>query len=109
MHVTGGMFKSNGTTSVPKSIPRLVVDKVKLLFSSELFLSHSILIGIKVPNKSLSQELNNVLFCSCCCCTDEITDGKHVLKYTAILYLQIFFAQSDLKKISAQSHGRQLR
>ena len=55
------MFKSNGTTSVPKSIPRLVVDKVKLLFSSEMFLIQSILFDIKVPNKSLLQELNNVL------------------------------------------------
>ena len=77
------MFKSNGTTSVPKSIPRFVVDKVKLLYSSQMFLiqsilffflfyqantlppSHhgwtqSILFDIKVPNKSLSQELNNV-------------------------------------------------
>ena len=71
MHATGGMFKSDGTTSVPKSVPRLVVDKVKLLFSSEMFLFQSILFDIKVPNKSPSQELNNVLFCSCCCCTDE--------------------------------------
>ena len=46
----GGMFKSNGTTSMPKSIPRLVVDKVKLLFSSEMFLIQSILLDIKVPN-----------------------------------------------------------
>ena len=61
MYVTGGTFESNRTTSVPKSVPRLVVDKVKLLFSSELFLIQLILIDIKVPNKSLSQELNNVL------------------------------------------------
>ena len=32
IYVTGGMFKSNGTTSMPKSVPRLVVDKVKLLY-----------------------------------------------------------------------------
>ena len=39
MDVTGGMFlKLNGTTSVPKSVPRLVVDKVKLLYLSEMFL-----------------------------------------------------------------------
>ena len=31
IHVTGGMFKSNRTTSMPKSVPRLVVDKVKLM------------------------------------------------------------------------------
>ena len=60
INVTGGTFMSNGTTSVPMSIPRLVVDKVKLLFSSEMFLIQSILFDIKVPNKSLSQELNNV-------------------------------------------------
>ena len=47
---------------MPKSVPRLVVDKVKLLYSSEMFLIQSILLDIKVPNKSLSQELNNVLF-----------------------------------------------
>ena len=35
------MFKSNVTTSVLKSIPRLVVDKVKLLYS--LLLKHEIL------------------------------------------------------------------
>ena len=52
---------------MPKSVPRLVVDKVKLLYSSEMFLIQSILFDIKVPNKSLSQDLNNVLFCSCCC------------------------------------------
>ena len=50
IYVTGGMFKSNGTTSVPKSIPRLVVDKVKLLCSSEMILVQSILFDIKVPN-----------------------------------------------------------
>ena len=50
MHVMGGMFKSNETTNVPKSVPCLVVDKVKLLFLSELFLIQSILIDIRVPN-----------------------------------------------------------
>ena len=47
---------------MPKSVPRLVVDKVKLLRSSEMILVQSILFDIKVPNKSISQELNNVLF-----------------------------------------------
>ena len=55
IYVTGWMFKSNGTTSV--SIPRLVVDKVKLLSSSEMFLIQSILFDIRVPNKSLSPML----------------------------------------------------
>ena len=59
IYVMGGKFKSNGTTSMPKSVSRLVVDKVKLLFSSEMFLFQSILFDIRVPNKSLSQELNN--------------------------------------------------
>ena len=52
------MFEANGTTSVPKFIPRLILDKVRLLFSFEIFYSSQ----IKVPNKSLSQELNNVIF-----------------------------------------------
>ena len=34
--VTGGKFELNGTTSVPKSVPRLVVDKARLLFWSEV-------------------------------------------------------------------------
>ena len=58
---------------MPKSITRLVVDKVKLLYLSEMFLIQSILFDIKVSNKSLLKELNNVLFCSCCCCTDDFT------------------------------------
>ena len=45
---------------MPKSFPRLVVDKVRLVFISVVFIS-SVNVQ-KVPNKSLSQELNNVLF-----------------------------------------------
>ena len=45
---------------MPKSVPRLVLDKVKLVFESVAFIS-SVYVQ-KVPNKSLSQELNNVLF-----------------------------------------------
>ena len=30
------MFKLNGTTSVPKSVLRMTLDKVRLLFSSEI-------------------------------------------------------------------------
>ena len=48
MHVTGGMFEPNGTTSMPNSVPRLVVDKVKLLNSSEMFITESILLDVKV-------------------------------------------------------------
>ena len=48
---------SNGTTRVPNSVPRLVLDKVRLLYS-EMFRSSQ----VKVPYKSLSQELNNVVF-----------------------------------------------
>ena len=33
-----GMFKLNRTTRVPKSVPRLMLDKVRL-FSSEMFYS----------------------------------------------------------------------
>ena len=53
MYVTGGMCMSNGTTSVPKSVPRLVVDKVRLVFMSVEFDS-SFYVQIKVPNKSLN-------------------------------------------------------
>ena len=58
IYVTGGMFEANGTTSMPKSVPHLILDKVRLLFSSEMFCSSQ----IKVHNKSFSRELNNVLF-----------------------------------------------
>ena len=36
INVTGGMLKPNGTTSVPKPIPHLMLDKVRLTFSSEM-------------------------------------------------------------------------
>ena len=39
INVTGGMFPTNGTTSVPLSIPHLILVKVRLLFSSEMFYS----------------------------------------------------------------------
>ena len=38
----------NGTTSVPKSIPRLIVDKVRLLLVIEMFLCSDLF-----PNKRL--------------------------------------------------------
>ena len=37
--LTGRTFKSNGTTSMPKSVPRLMLDKVRLMFLSEMFCS----------------------------------------------------------------------
>ena len=42
IYVTGGRFKSNGTTRVPMSVSRLVLDKVRLLYSSELICSNQI-------------------------------------------------------------------
>ena len=54
---------------MPKSVPRLVLDKVRQVLISEV-LNSNVLVQ-NVPNKSLSQELNNVLFCSCCC-KDEL-------------------------------------
>ena len=45
---------------MPQSFPRLVVDKVKLVLVSVVFIS-SVCVQ-QVPNKSHSQELNNVLF-----------------------------------------------
>ena len=44
---------------MPKSVPGLMLDKVRLLSVSENNLQSC---SIKVPNKSLAQELNNVLF-----------------------------------------------
>ena len=37
----GGIFGSNGTTSVPKSVPHLVVDKVRLYVLTKEILSIS--------------------------------------------------------------------
>ena len=31
IHVTGGIFKLSGTTSVPKSVPRFELDKVRMM------------------------------------------------------------------------------
>ena len=55
---------------MPKSIPRLVMDKVRQVLVSEVL--HSNVLVQNVPNKSLSQELNNVLFCSCCCKDEQM-------------------------------------
>ena len=45
---------------MPKSVPHLVVDKVRQMLESEILYSN-VYVQL-VPNKSLSQELNNVLF-----------------------------------------------
>ena len=73
-----GIYKCNGwkvwsssTTSVPKSIPRFVLDKVRFYVPIWGFYLQFFMFRMKVPNKSLSQELNSVLFCSCCC-KDEL-------------------------------------
>ena len=57
INVTDGMFVMNGTTSVPKSILCLVLDKVRQVSVPVDQLQYPQL----VPNKSLSQELNNQL------------------------------------------------
>ena len=65
LYVTGMMFKSNGITSVPKSVPRFVLDKVWDV------LVPTILFDFKVPNKSLSQdEWMNEKFINCSVCLD---------------------------------------
>ena len=51
MYVTGGTFESNGTTRVPKSVPR----------AANTYTLHGITSVPHPPPKSLSQELNNVL------------------------------------------------
>ena len=55
---------------MPKSVPCLVLDKVRQVLESEVVNSNVLVLN--VPNKNLSQDLNNVLFCSCCC-KDEQT------------------------------------
>ena len=55
---------------MPKSVPRLVLDKVRQVLVS-VVLNSNVLVLI-VPNKSISQELNNVLFCSCCCKDEQM-------------------------------------
>ena len=45
---------------LPKSVPRLVLEKVRQVFVSEVVNSNVLVLN--VPNKSLSQELKNVLF-----------------------------------------------
>ena len=64
IYVMGGMFNANRPTSVPKSVPRLILDKVRLLFSSEMFYSSQ----IKVPKSVtiltllvLGRERNNIM------------------------------------------------
>ena len=54
-YVKGGRFRSNGITNLPKSVPRLVLDKVRQVLVSEV-LNSNVLVQ-NVPNKSLSQEL----------------------------------------------------
>ena len=51
MYVTGGMFKLNRTTSVPKSVPRLMLDKDRLLFSSEMVYSSKCCSNLEFPIK----------------------------------------------------------
>ena len=70
IYVTGGRFESRGTTSLPKSVLRFVLDKARQVLVSEVFNSNVLVPN--VPNKSLSQELNNVLFCSCCCKDEQM-------------------------------------
>ena len=40
MYVTDGMFSVNGTTSVPKSVLRYTVDKVRQVFETEVCYSN---------------------------------------------------------------------
>ena len=47
---------------MPNSGPRFVLDKVRFVCSDLRYSTPMSLAEIKVPNKSLSRELNNVLF-----------------------------------------------
>ena len=51
MHVTGGRFGSNGTTSAPKSVPCLVLAKVRQVLVSEV-VNSNVLVQI-VPTYAL--------------------------------------------------------
>ena len=70
IYVTGGRFVRTGPLACLSTFP--IWFWIRPDFCSCLWYFNQVnLFKIKVPNKSLSQELNNVLFCSCCCCTDE--------------------------------------
>ena len=69
----------NGTTSVHKSVPRFVLDKVRQVSKSEVLYSYVLIQN--VSNKSLSQELNN--FFILCCCYRSIK-SKVLLNYLRI-------------------------
>ena len=49
MYVTGEWFKINGTTSVPKSVPHLVLVKVRLVPVIQLDKDMSVITSITVP------------------------------------------------------------
>ena len=49
----------NGTTSVPKSIPRLVLDKVKLQMESENILPDSLKTFVSLVGRTSLNKLDN--------------------------------------------------
>ena len=100
INVMGGMFKSNWTTSVPKSIPRFVLDKVRLLLLSEMCYYNSLTtngfrnftsLGIQFQEKDPDN------------CTNFFTLGyliRHAIKmYKKICIVQLFKAYSYSVKI----------
>ena len=69
MYVTGGRFDQTGPLACLSPLP-FSVGKVRQVLIS-VVLNSNVLVQI-VPNKSLQQELNNVLFCSCCCKDEQM-------------------------------------
>ena len=62
MTVTGGRFDRMGPLACLGPFPVLLLDKVRFVCSHLRCSTSMSMSEIKVPNKSLSHELNNVLF-----------------------------------------------
>ena len=65
----GGMFKSNGTTSVSKSVPRLVLDKARQVLVSVDQLQYPC--STSSPKKSFTR-VKQYFICSCCSLDEQM-------------------------------------
>ena len=78
INVTGGRFDRMGPLACLIPFPVLYWIRSDMCSDQRFFnLQFLFMFKIKVPNKSLSKELNNVLFCSSCCCADEQCSSRH--------------------------------
>ena len=64
IYVTGGRLDRTGPLACLSPFPVKQLIRSDFLFRTEASI-FSFYVQIKVPNKSISPELNNVLFCSC--------------------------------------------